>query len=215
VVCAPAHKAEIVKKERQNAFDPARHNKTTDFIFDICVLTHRPPPLAWFRLAAVQKTSVEMKEATMPANARLRALCVDDSEDCRDMLSTALRFCHIEARVVATATEALSLIQTESYDLYLLDARLPDLDGFELCRRMRDFDAHTPILFFSAAPFEADKKRGMAAGANDYVTKPNMDVLLRTIPYYVTRARDTTAKIIPFRQKTDFPTPFTIDPEAA
>ena len=123
----------------------------------------------------------------MPSDDQLRALCVDESEDCRDMLSTALRFWRIEARAVATAKEALSLIQTERFDLYLLDARLPDLDGFELCRRMRDFDPHTPILFFSGAPFEADKKRGIAAGANDYVTKPNMDVLLRTIPYYVTR----------------------------
>lgn len=131
------------------------------------------------------------------------------------MLSTALRFWRIEARAVATAKEALSLIQAECFDLYLLDARLPDLSGFELCRRMRDFDPHTPILFFSGAPFEADKKRGMAAGANDYVTKPNMDVLLRTIPYYVTRAEVTTAKIIPFRQKTSFPPSFTFEPEAA
>ena len=151
----------------------------------------------------------------MPSNARLRALCVDASEDCRDMLSTALSFWRIEARAVATAKEALSLIQAESFDLYLLDARLPDLSGFELCRRMRDFDPHTPILFFSGAPFEADKKRGMAAGANDYVTKPNMDVLLRTIPYYFTRAEVTTARIIPFRQKTRFPPPFTLEPEAA
>ena len=150
----------------------------------------------------------------MLSKAGLRALCVDESEDCRDMLSTALRFWRIEARAVATAKEALSLIQTERFDLYLLDVRLPDLDGFELCRRMRDFDPDTPILFFSGAPYEADKKRGMAAGANDYVTKPNMDVLLRTIPYYVTHAENTTAKIIPFRRKTSFPS-FTFEPEAA
>jgi DNA-binding response OmpR family regulator len=131
------------------------------------------------------------------------------------MLSAALRFWQIEARAVATAKEALSLIQTERFDLYLLDARLPDLDGFELCRRMRDLDADAPILFFSAGPFEADKKRGIAAGANDYVIKPNMDVLLRTIPYYVTRAEDTTAKIIPFRPRTGCSPSFTLDPEAA
>ena len=138
----------------------------------------------------------------MSSNAQLRVLYVDESEDCREMLSTALKVWRIDARAVATATEALSLIQTERFDLYLLDAELPDLDGFELCRRMRDFDPHTPILFFAGAPYEADKKRGIAAGANDYVTKPNMDVLLRTIPYYVTHKEDTTAKVIPFRQKT-------------
>ena len=137
----------------------------------------------------------------MPSNRRLRALCVDESEDCREMLSTALRFWRIDARAVATATEALSLIQTERFDLYLLDVRLPDLDGFELCRRMRGFDPHTPIIFFSSAPYEAGKGLGIAAGANDYVTKPNMDVLLRTIPYYVTHQGDTTAKVIPFRPR--------------
>ena len=150
----------------------------------------------------------------MPSNARLRALCVDESEECRDMLSMALKFWRIDASAVATATEALSLIQTERFDLYLLDVRLPDLDGFELCRRMRDFDPHTPILFFASAPYEADKKRGIAAGANDYVTKPNMDVLLRTIPYYVTPKENTLAKVIPFRQRASS-SPFTFRPEAA
>jgi DNA-binding response OmpR family regulator len=151
----------------------------------------------------------------MPSNAQLRALCVDNSEDCRDVLSTALRFCRIETKAVATATEALSLIQTERFDLYLLDVRLPDLDGFELCRRMRSSDPDAPILFFSGAPYEADKKRGIAAGANDYVNKPNMDVLLRTIPYYVNRGETATAKVIPFKQKTSFSPSFTIEPEAA
>ena len=151
----------------------------------------------------------------MPSNARLRALCVDESEDCRDMLSTALGFWRIEARAVATAKEALSLIQTENFDLYLLDTWLPDLDGFELCRRMRGFDPDTPILFFSGAPYEVDKKRGIAAGANDYVTKPNMDVLLRTIPYYVTHKVDTTGKIIPFRPRASFSPSFTNEPDAA
>jgi DNA-binding response OmpR family regulator len=54
----------------------------------------------------------------------------------------------------------------------LLDSRLPDLDGFDLCRRMRDFD-DTPILFFSGAAYETDKKRGIEAGANAYVIKPD------------------------------------------
>ena len=130
------------------------------------------------------------------------------------MLSTALRFWRIDARAVATATEALSLIQTERFDLYLLDTWLPDLDGFELCRRMRDLDPHTPILFFSDAPHEADKKRGIEAGANDYVTKPNMDVLFRTIPQFVPRADNPTARVIPFRPKTSSPS-FTFEPEAA
>ena len=82
------------------------------------------------------------------------------------MLITLLRLALIEAKAVGTAAQALSSIETERFDLYLLDARLPDLDGFELCRRMRAFDPHTPILFFSGAAYEADKKRGIEAGAD-------------------------------------------------
>ena len=116
---------------------------------------------------------------------RLRVLCVDDDEDSREMLSTLLRFSRIEAKAVGTAAQALSLIQAERFDLYLLDSWLPDLDGFELCRRMRDFDPHTPILFFSGAAYDADKKRGIEAGANAYVIKPDVDGLVGSITQFV------------------------------
>jgi DNA-binding response OmpR family regulator len=109
------------------------------------------------------------------------------------MLSTLLRFSRIETKAVATAAQALSLIQAERFDLYLLDAWLPDLDGFELCRQMRDFDPHTPILFFSGAAHEADKKRGIEAGANAYVTKPDVDGLVGSITQFVSYAQSAAA----------------------
>lgn len=110
-----------------------------------------------------------------------RALCVDDDEDCREMLGMVLKHYRIETQVVGTAAQALSLIQTERFDVYLLDSRLPDLDGFELCRQMRDADPHTPILFFSGAAHEADKQRGIEAGANVYVAKPDIEGLIKSI----------------------------------
>jgi CheY-like chemotaxis protein len=67
----------------------------------------------------------------MLAISRARVLCVDDDEDSRVMLTTLLKLALIEAKAVGTAAQALSSIQTERFDLYLLDARLPDLDGFE------------------------------------------------------------------------------------
>ena len=87
----------------------------------------------------------------MLSGVKPRVLCVDDDEDSREMLSMVLKFRRIDTRGVGTAAQALSLIQSEQFDLYLLDAWLPDLDGFELCRRMRELDPDTPILFFSAA----------------------------------------------------------------
>jgi DNA-binding response OmpR family regulator len=124
----------------------------------------------------------------MPINRRPRVLCVDNDEDSREMLSTLLKSYRLETETVATGAQALSLIQAERFDLYLLEAWLPGLDGFELCRRMRDVDPHTPILFFSGAANEADKKRGFEAGATVYVSKPDVDGLLGRIRQLVPRA---------------------------
>ncbi len=151
----------------------------------------------------------------MLSHSRPRVLCVDDDEDSRVMLITLLRLALIEAKTVGTAAQALLSIQTERFDLYLLDAWLPDLDGFELCRRMRDFDPDTPILFFSGAAYEMDKKRGIEAGANAYVIKPDLDGLLGAITQFVSQAEVATAKIIPFGRRTIFSPPFSFEPAAA
>jgi len=131
------------------------------------------------------------------------------------MLSTLLRLALIESKTVGTAAQALSSIQAEHFDLYLLDAWLPDLDGFELCRRVRVFDSNTPILFFSVAAYEADKKRGIEAGANAYVIKPDVDGLVGNITQFVSHAENATAKIIPFERKMNFSPSFSFRPAAA
>ena len=121
----------------------------------------------------------------MPSNPPPRVLCVDDDEDSREMLSALLKFSQIETTAVATAAQAMSSIEGERFDLYLLDAWLPDLSGFDLCRQIRNLDPQTPILFFSGAAYEADKKRGIDAGANGYVIKPDIAGLLGSITQFV------------------------------
>jgi DNA-binding response OmpR family regulator len=123
------------------------------------------------------------KEASLKFNTEraLRILCVDDEEDFREMVSTLMKSLRIEAKAVASAAQALQLIRLERFDLYLLDAWLPHVDGFELCRQIRIDDQQTPILFFTGAAFGADKKRGMEAGANGYVVKPDIDSLVENI----------------------------------
>lgn len=149
----------------------------------------------------------------MPSRARV--LYVDGSKDCREVLSAALGSCRIETTAVATATEALSLIQTERFDLYLLEAASPDLDGIELCRRLRAVDTHTPILFFSGAALEADKRKGIEAGADAYLRKPDVDELVSRIKQVVSQSRQATAKIIPFRRTKDDASSFSFGPAAA
>jgi DNA-binding response OmpR family regulator len=156
-----------------------------------------------------------MQEAKMPAIPRPRVLCVDDDEDSRVMLTTLLGIALIEAKAVGTAAQALSLIRAQHFDLYLLDSRLSDADGFELCRRIRNYDPQTPIVFFSGAAYEADKKRGIEAGANGYVIKPDLEALLGSIKQFVSQAESDGPKILPFRPNINSFSPFTFDPAAA
>src|SRR6185369_16829492 len=133
-----------------------------------------------------------MQDITRP-----RVLCVDDDEDSREMLTMLLKLALIEAKTVGTAVEALSSIQTERFDLYVLDAWLPEMDGFELCRQIRASDPYKPILFFSGAAYLADEKRGIEAGANAYVIKPDLDGLLVSVKHLVSRGERPPAKVVP------------------
>ena len=149
----------------------------------------------------------------MPSQTRV--LYVDDDPDSREMLKTLLAISRIDVTAVATAESAMSLINAERFDAYLLDSWLPDTDGFELCRLMRKTNPTTPVLFFSGAAYEADKKRGIEAGANAYVIKPDLDGLLESIKQFVSHEESVTAKIVPFRPKVSFSPSFTLEPAAA
>jgi two-component system, OmpR family, response regulator len=146
---------------------------------------------------------------------RPRVLCVDDDEDSREMLTQILKLALIEAKTVGTAVQALSSMQTERFDLYVIDAWLPKIDGFELCRRMRAIDRHTPILFFSGAAHTADRQKGLEAGANAYLVKPEINNLVQTITQFVGQAETATAQVIPFRPKTSLYPNFPCGPLAA
>ena len=129
----------------------------------------------------------------MPRDLSPTVLCVEDDEDSREMLSLLLKHWRIETKAVGTATQALSMIQAERFDLYLLDTQLPDLDGFELCRRLRSLDPKTPILFFSGAAYESDKQKGMEAGASAYVAKPDIEGVMGYIKQFVSRVQTAAA----------------------
>jgi CheY-like chemotaxis protein len=112
---------------------------------------------------------------------KLQILYADDSEDVRLMLRLLLGGEGIELRTAATAAEALRLAREERFDLVMLDNRFPDGDGCELCREIRQFDRETPILFYSGAAYEKDRLRGLAAGAQGYIVKPELSGLVEAI----------------------------------
>lgn len=125
----------------------------------------------------------------MPSTIRSRVLCVDDDNDACVMLTVLMSLYGIDVTCARSAAEAWPLIKTKGFDLYSLDGWLPELDGFEFCRQIRDFDPNTPIIFYSGAAYDADKQRGAAAGANAYVTKPDVDGLIETIVDLIAKAK--------------------------
>jgi two-component system, OmpR family, response regulator len=99
-------------------------------------------------------------------------LIVDDEENLRSMLAAALRHHGFEVSSAATGREALAAVKDRSPELVVLDVMLPDLDGFEVCRRMRAAGDHTPVLFLTARDATEDKVRGLTLGGDDYLQKP-------------------------------------------
>lgn len=69
--------------------------------------------------------------------------------------------------------DALRIAREQQFDAYLIDNRLPELSGLELCRRLREFDSDTPIVFYSGDGDQSHKDEAFLAGAQDYVVKPS------------------------------------------
>ena len=108
----------------------------------------------------------------MQDNRTGRILVVDDEENITFLLDSALRHFGFEVRVATTGRSALSEVRTFDPDVVLLDVMLPDLDGFEIVRRMRQDGSKVPVLFLTARDTVDDKVRGLSLGGDDYVTKP-------------------------------------------
>ncbi len=98
-------------------------------------------------------------------------LVVDDEPYITDVVTAALRFEGFVSEDASTGAVALEKALSGAYDLIVLDVMLPDIEGFEVCRRLRAEDVLTPVLFLTARDATADKLTGLAEG-DDYVTKP-------------------------------------------
>jgi two-component system OmpR family response regulator len=99
-------------------------------------------------------------------------LIVDDEEYIRDLVSSAMRIAGFEVRSANDGHAAIAAVTSQQPDLVILDVGLPGLDGFEVCRRMRDDGDATPVIFLTARDANEDKVSGFTKGGDDYVTKP-------------------------------------------
>jgi two-component system OmpR family response regulator len=99
-------------------------------------------------------------------------LLVDDEENLRTMLAAALAHSGFKVETAANGRDALARTKELGPDLILLDVMMPDLDGFEVCRRLRSEYVKTPIIFLTARDETSDKVRGLTTGGDDYLVKP-------------------------------------------
>jgi len=99
-------------------------------------------------------------------------LVVDDEDYIADLLATGLKFVGFDVRTAAGGQEALTLARDWKPDLLVLDVMMPDVDGFEVTRRLRAEGRHVPVLFLTARDSVEDKVTGLTIGGDDYVTKP-------------------------------------------
>jgi DNA-binding response OmpR family regulator len=101
-----------------------------------------------------------------------RVLIVEDEEAILLALEDDLRAEGYEVASAMDGPSGLSMAEDQAYDLIVLDIMLPGMDGFEVCRRLRQAGVSTPILILTAKNQEIDKVLGLELGADDYVTKP-------------------------------------------
>ena len=101
-----------------------------------------------------------------------RILVVDDEPNILDVLTMALRFQGFEVETAATGEQALAAAAAFKPQLMVLDIMLPDMEGFEVARRLGAQRAQVPIVFLTARDATEDKVRGLSIGGDDYVTKP-------------------------------------------
>lgn len=126
--------------------------------------------------------------------AKCRILCVDDHEDTSFMLTNLLGRSNYEVMTANSIRAALRLIEQEEFDLYILDKRLPDGSGLDLCKRFTEVTPQVPIIFYSGDAYSLHRQEGLCAGAEAYVSKPEIDMLIETVEQLLAE-RDCAAAV--------------------
>ena len=118
-------------------------------------------------------------------------LYTEDDPDTRELVSLVLTISNCKVTLAGRDEEALLLARTHQFDLYLMDNWIPGGSGIDLCKKLREFDSSTPILFYSGAAFESDKQEAFASGAQGYLTKPvDNDELVEAVFRLISEARN-------------------------
>ncbi len=101
-----------------------------------------------------------------------RVLIIEDDTNIADLIALHLSDLGFQPRIVGRGNEGYQLARSTPFDVIILDLMLPELDGMEICRKLRQEGIATPILMLTARAEEVDKVLGLELGADDYLTKP-------------------------------------------
>jgi DNA-binding response OmpR family regulator len=115
--------------------------------------------------------SVRRKRAATTVGGIMRVLVVDGDRDLLDVMTYSFRREGYEVVAATSGPQALDRFRDDHPEIVVLDLKLPRLDGFEVCRRIR-LDSEVPVIVVSSSPEEQDVLRALRLGADDYVTKP-------------------------------------------
>ncbi|MEM7042049.1 MAG: response regulator transcription factor [Pseudomonadota bacterium] len=127
----------------------------------------------------------------------MRALVVEDDPVSAKLIDTALRGEGIIAEMASCGEDAIDLAKHYDFDIMVLDLRLPDIEGFEVVRRVRAAKVRTPVLILSGKGEIDDKVRGLSTGADDYLTKPfHKSELVARIHAIVRRSKGHSESVI-------------------
>jgi two-component system, OmpR family, response regulator len=122
-----------------------------------------------------------------------QVLVVDDEPNIRELVEVALKFHGCSVTTAATGQEALRQADASGPDLVVLDVMLPDMDGFEVCRRLRALGNEVPVIFLTARDTSSDTVTGLTIGGDDYVTKPfSVEALVARVRAVLRRASRST-----------------------
>ncbi len=120
----------------------------------------------------MNKASTKAQKLQRPDGSAPRVLVVDDEHNLTELLSMALRYEGWEVRSAESGMAAVRAAREFEPDAVALDMMLPDMDGLEVLRRMREHNDRIPVLFLTAKDAVEDRIAGLTAGGDDYVTKP-------------------------------------------
>jgi CheY-like chemotaxis protein len=115
------------------------------------------------------------------SESKCRILYVDDHEDSAEMFRLLVSSPNYEVEIAQTVAEAIELARPGRFDLYVLDKRLPDGSGMDLCIMLNAVTPGVPCIFYSGDAYEIHRQEAIVAGATAYVPKPDVDALIDTV----------------------------------